>query len=367
MRTHHRRIALIVAAGTLLAFGSCSESSPAPTSIPRPGGTTTPVTVVGLEIGAPESIAPGTTSQLTVRERKSDGSADDVTSRASYTSTNSAALVVDATGVASGRAAGEARITARFNNRSATTTILVLPPGTFRLSGRITEGGLAISGVSLLVLEGTGQGTTATSNFDGFYALYGVAGTVKIHGKRSNYENLLFTINVAGNTAQDLELTLDTPRDPIGGLYTLTIGATGCGSLPAEAQNRRYDAVVEQRGALLTVTLSGADFVVTSGKGNRFSGTYNPDGRIVFTVGGISEYYYYYYYYGFSQPDVVERFSDGSLLLVNGSAITQHDGNGIIAGTLGGQIALSTRLVYPHWPYTTTCFNARHRFELRRK
>ena len=364
MGAHQVRTALgFVAAGALLAFGSCSDSSPAPTPLPRPGSNTTPVTVVGLEIGGPESVAPGSATQFTLHERKSDGSAEDVTSRAQWSST-SAAIQVDAAGVASAGAPGESRITARYNGRSATTIVLVLPPGTYRLSGRISESGAMVSGVTLQVLEGTGQGATAVSDSDGVYALYGVAGSLKIHGKRNGFENLLFSVHVASNTTHDLEMGLERPRDPIAGSYTLTIVATACGSIPAELQTRRYDAQLQQRGPELTVTLSGADFLVSSGRGNQFRGSYSPDGRIGFSLGSS---FYYYYYYSTALPDIVEQVTPSSVLLINGGAVTLHDGNGIIAGTLGGSFSVSSNLRYPHWPYTTTCFNGRHRFELRRK
>ena len=349
---------------TLLGLMSCGDSPTNPSPTPGPSVTPPTVTVVGLDLGAPESIAPGSSAQLTVRERKSDGTSEDVTSRAQWSSTDTRAIQVDGSGVASALVAGESRITARFNSRSATTVVLALPPSTYRLSGRITDGGVALSGVTLQVLEGTGQGATAVSNSDGVYALYGVAGSLKIHGKRNNFENLIFSFHVGANTTHDVEMTLETPRDPIGGSYTLTVGATACGSIPSEFQLRRYDAQLVQRGAELTVTLSGADFLVSSGRGNQFRGSYNPDGRIVFNLG---ESLYYYYYYSTTLPDLVERVTQSSVLVISGNAITHHDGNGIIAGTIGGSFALSNRMTYPHWPYTTTCFNGRHRFELRRK
>ena len=351
---------------TLLGLMSCGDSPTDPSPTPRPSVTPSTVTVVGLEIGAPESIAPGTSTQLTARERKSDGSSEDVTSRAQWTSTDTRAIQVDGSGVASALAPGESRITARHNGRSATNVVLALSPGTYRLTGRISEAGTALSGVTLQVLEGTGQGATAVSNAEGIYALYGVAGSLKVHGKRTGFENLTFSVHVAANTTHDLEMALERPRDPIAGSYRLTLRATGCGSIPAELQVRQYDAQLQQRGSELTVTLSGADFLVSSGKGNQFRGSYNPDGRIVFSLGSnISSYYYYYF--GIEKPEIIERITPSSVLLISGDTITHHDGNGFIAGTLFGTFAVSSLLTYPHWPYTGSCSHAHHRFELKRK
>jgi hypothetical protein len=365
MRAHQvRTLAWSFGCVTLLGLASCGDNPTAPSPAPNPSVTPPTVTVVGLELEAPESIAPGSSAQLTVRERKSDGSSEDVTSRAQWSSTETRAIQVDASGVASALAAGESRITARFNNRTATNVVLALPPGTYRLTGRISDAGTPLGGVTLQVIEGTGQGATAVSNSGGGYGLYGVAGSIKIHGKRSNFENLIFSVHVASNTNHDVEMAVERPRDPIGGSYTLTVGATGCGSIPSEFQLRRYDAQLVQRGAELTVTLSGADFLVSSGRGNQFRGSYNPDGRIVFNLGSSLDYYYYY---STTLPDLVEQVTQSSVLVINGNAIAHHDGNGIIAGTIGGSFALSNRMTYPHWPYSSNCFNGRHRFELRRK
>ena len=92
---------------TLLGLMSCGDSPTNPSPAPGPAVTPPTVTVVGLDLGAPESIAPGSSAQLTVRERKSDGTSEDVTSRAQWSSTDTRAIQVDGSGVASALVAGE--------------------------------------------------------------------------------------------------------------------------------------------------------------------------------------------------------------------------------------------------------------------
>ncbi len=367
MRGFHLRATLwFLTAGALFAFGSCSDSSPAPTPIPRPNpGITTPV-VVNLEIGAPESVALGTTAQLTLRVIRNDGSSENVTSDVQWSTSNPNVLPVDSQGVITARQPGEARITARYQSRTASNTVLSLPPGTFRLRGRITDEGTALGGVTVEVIAGTGQGLTARSDSGGAYALYGVAGSIKLHSKRTDYQNLIQDVQVSGDATHDMAMTVATPRDPLGGQYRVTFTAVGCSNIPSELIQRAYDATVEHRGSQLTVSLTGADFLVFNGRGNQFRGSYNPDGRIVFSLGDAGFYYYYYYFFN-PIPDLVERVSGTSALIINGSSISHHDGNGIIAGTFSGTFNVTNRLTSPYWPYSASCQNNNHRFELRRR
>jgi hypothetical protein len=82
---------------------------------------------------------------------------------------------------------------------------------------------------------------------------------------------------------------------------------------------------------------------------------------------GEAGFYYYYYYYGNPIPDLVERVADTTALIIHGSTISHHDGNGIIAGTFSGRFNVTNRMTYPYWPYAIGCQSNSHRFELRRR
>ena len=363
MRAHHVRAAIgLAVGGALLAFGSCSDSSPAPTPIPAPGSSTA-APVVSLRLDSPNSLAPGATAQLTATALRSDGSSEVLRSGLQWSSTNTRVLRVDSQGVASALAVGETRVLVSANGRSGSSSIFVLPDGTFRLQGQILEGGAPIDGASLTVIGGTGDGLSTTTNSNGLYTFYGVAGPIRLHIKKAGYQNLIQDLEVTRHSTHNMTMVLERPRESLAGSYQLHLAATSCTSISSELQRRTYDATIVQDGARLTVSLSGADFIVANGMGNQFTGIYSPDGRIVFSL--FSFDYYYYFYTGPSA--IVERVSPTSALLVNGSANTTYDGRGTIAGPLSGLFATTARLVSPFWPYTASCNSTSHRLELRRR
>ena len=110
MRTRFIAIlALIV--GISFAVAACGGST-SPTSI-------TSITVSGLPPAA------GASSQLVATAQLSDGTTRDVTSTATWLSTNTAVATVSSTGVVTGVAAGTASITATVNNTTGTFQITV--------------------------------------------------------------------------------------------------------------------------------------------------------------------------------------------------------------------------------------------------
>jgi uncharacterized protein YjdB len=76
---------------------------------------------------ATASIAVGAVQQLTATALYTDGSAHDVTTKAAWTSAAPATAMVNAAGVATGASAGTVRMSAAFESRSGTASIIVLP------------------------------------------------------------------------------------------------------------------------------------------------------------------------------------------------------------------------------------------------
>ena len=364
MRSHHPRMALIVvAAGALLAFGSCSDSAPAPTRIPPPTAGA-PSTIVTLQLGAPESLEPGATAQLTVTALHSDGRIVTLTSGLFWSSSDLRVVRVDSQGVATAIAAGDAFVRVSANGRGTSKAIMVLPNGTFRLRGQIVEGGAPVDGASMTVLAGTGEGLTALTDPGGRYALYGVAGPIKLHGRKEGYQDLTREVHVTGHSTHDMTMVPERPRVSLAGQYQLILTATGCSAIPFELQRRTYDAAIEQEGARLTVTVRSDNLIAADGT-TRLTGVYRVDGRIAFEVGAFLNYYYYWY--GPSPSEIVERISPTSSLVIHGTSNTTDNGNGVIAGTLSGVFATTQRTASPFWPYTVSCNSSSHGFELRRQ
>ncbi len=104
----------------------------------------------------------------------------------------------------------------------------------------------------------------------------------------------------------------------LSGVYTLTITARSCSpGFPEAAMRRVYTARVEQTGANLRVSLSGADFLDDPDspvRGGTFFGSVSPTGEITFWIGARWSTIWDYYGDGLE-----ERLSDGTVLVIFGS------------------------------------------------
>jgi hypothetical protein len=324
------------------------------------------VTPARLELIAPAEIAPGESVQLTVNASRADGSVENVSSKAQWTPSTSQIVQVSSTGLATGKNIGEQTVSAQFFGLSAGARILVLPKGTFRLSGNVRESGVGIANVTLTVISGVGEGLTTKSSSDGFYALYGVSGPVRVDAKKDGYLNGTQRLDVTAHRTSDFDIAPERPRTDYRGTYTLTIAAPSCrsgkGTFPDEARRRVYTANVTQEGGRLTVRLSDADFIVTNGRGNSFVGFVDTTDVITFSLSDPDFYYYYFY----SDYDIAERFDAGALL-VGGIASARGTATAI-SGTLRGSIQIASRPTPPFQsPFVSACHSDKHGFEMVRR
>ena len=361
MPIRRRHMLAVSAAGLVLVFMSCDRNRSSPLPTPGEPPPTPAPFVVRLELVGPSEIAPGETVQLIANAIKSDGSVEDVTSQSLFSPTTSPVLELTVRGLATGKTSGQVNINARFGSRNAGKTIIVLPTGTFRLTGNIRETGFGIDGVTVSVTSGTGAGLTTTSGFTGSYALFGVKGLIRIEARKNGYLNLVQQLDVTEHRTHDVEIVAERARADFRGTYTLTIVAAGfCASLAAEARRREYTANVAQDGPRLTVTLEDANFIVTNGRGRGFTGFLAVSNDIRFDLGNA---FYYYYYYGGSF-DIAERIGNITVL-ISGTANTLAT-PGRIAGQLEGGIATSSKAAAPFAPFNTQCHGS-HGFEMVRR
>jgi hypothetical protein len=310
-------------------------------------------------------VDPGGSAQLTANLIRGAGSVENVSDRVQWSSTDINVLGVNPTGLATAAEHGEVTVRANYENRTATAKIMVIPVGTFRLDGRITEGGFPVPGVALTVVEGVGRGQAASTSENGTYALYGVAGPVALRATKAGYRERTETLEVGAHRSLDFEITLAAPRLDLRGTYDLTFEVQSCaGKLPSEARLRTYQASVRQDDQNLTVQLSGGDFIVVDNRGDRFEGTLRPDNLVVFSIG--EDFFPYYYYYTTPRPGFVERLTDTESLVVIGT-VTAKGSPAAISGTLMGTIGLVARTGPPFWPFSVLCHSDEHRFEMRRK
>ena len=293
IRSRHGVVSTI---GVLLLYLSCDSDRSSP--LPRPGEPPTPPApvVVRLEIVGPSEIAPGETVQLIANAIKSDGSVEDVTSQSLFSPNASPVLELTVRGLATGKANGQVFVNARFGTRNAGKTILVLPTGTFRLSGTIRESGFGIDGVTVSVTSGTGAGLTTTSGFTGSYVLFGVKGLVRIEMRKNGYLNLVQQLDVTEHRTHDVEIVAERARTDFRGAYTLAIVA-GSALAGAVSQPRHGAGIHRQRRAGRPTPdgdAGGCGFIVTNGRGRGFTGFLGVSNDIRFDLGNAFYYYYYY-------------------------------------------------------------------------
>lgn len=193
---------------------------------------------VALRLNGPAAIPPGGTAQFTAIGQRRDGTTADLSARVTWSS-SPPLLTFDSQGL--GRAAadvrGETRVSAVFEAYpSQTMTVLLLEPGTFRISGTVTDSGFSISGAAVEVIEGTGSGLRATTNASGRYEIYGVAGSVRFRIAAEGFQTTTVTAVVNDHTIGDFSLKPTVSSIDIGGAWMLSAtAAAGCRSILPEA------------------------------------------------------------------------------------------------------------------------------------
>jgi hypothetical protein len=291
---------------TIALFVTACKGSPA-----TPSGSYLGKPPVALRLTAPAEIEPGQSAQLVATVVKSDGSIAEVTRDVRWTlrsTPTSTVILLTADGLALARDRGQVVITAHLGVLTADASILVIPRGTFMLTGRVTEQGSGLQGVQVTVVAGTGSGLLTRTNQRGDYELYGVAGPIHLRATKDGYLDRAAEVQAVGHGTLDFELSPFLPSLDYAGLYTLLVTGESCSSdFPPEGKLRVYTARVQQEGARLQVALSGARFI----SAGVFAGFITPDGGIKFIMRPESPWDY-------DALDVWERLSDGTELLVRG-------------------------------------------------
>jgi hypothetical protein len=331
---------LVLACSAMAIFLACSGSK-SPT---RPS-----TTIVGLDVAGPASVAPGASAQFTATGRQVDGGTKDVTSEVHWASSDPRVLSSVNDGRFAGVALGDARVFANLSGTTAGREVVVVPPGTFRIAGLVTEAdpqSSPVIGATVSIIGGSGDGLSTTTGGDGRYRLYGVGGDVRIRVTKEGYEPFEQANQVTDHAMVNAELRLLKARRDVSGRYRLTIAAAeGCRlELPEPLRTRNYTATVTMTGNQIDVALEDANFAISGkGQGNQFHGRSEPN-ALFFTLTRYDDVSYFYYksYYG----DLVEALSPSEFLVVAGKATAFESGSGF-AGTLDGAMTVySGKLSY---------------------
>ena len=316
---------------------SCDKSPTAPVRVqelPPPDPT-----VQSIRIEGPLGLTPGGTAQYTVTGQLSNGSTRDVTGTSTWRSSDSYVLSIASGGGAVAAKPGQVVLAAENSGRRAGIDVLVLPPGTFRLTGTVSEAGTPIADAAVDLLEGSRAVKSTRSDDTGMYRLFGVAGNIEVRASKAGYITQVNRLTVSGHSALDFGLAPDKAAG-VDVMYTLTLTASaGCPasgyrSLPLEVRTRKYTARVREIGGRLEVELSDAALLRGS-----FAGQVQGS-RVTFDLRGIENPPFYYYFPELERTtDVLEQVSPTQIFEAVGqvdATVSQKS----ISGALKGLLAL---------------------------
>jgi len=346
-----KRVAVIAAFIGIASACGQSKNPTAPTTIPAQERL-----LRQMEIDAPSSIPKGTTAQLRVFARYTDGTREDVTAAASWSASDREVLRVDAGGVVTALADGESEITAVVNDLTARARVLVLDAGTWKVTGRVVEeDSTPLSNARVAVTAGTGTGKSTTSDVGGNFRLYGVAGEVTLQVSRDDFQTTTQKVVVTSNqTLAPIKLPSSTPPLTVAGEWRLTLEASpGCSGLPDAVKRRTYTADISQSGAVVTVRLSGAKFVHTYYTANWLQGRVQGS---TLTLSAFS-----WNYYGTPEYTFAEEVDDKSVLTLTGAGTLPIQPS-TMSGAFGGSLTLSSGPTTP----AAACDRADHRLTFER-
>ena len=267
------RTAGIIGAMGLIILAACDDEPRTPAG-PSPTSPAPSPTAAGIRLEGPSSLAPGESAQYRVMLSFVDGTTRDVTTQSTITSAwNNDVLRVADAGIVTGGAQGEADLKAHYPAGSVTDEgwvfgpgtlespplrVLVLEPGSFRVSGVVTESGRPLPGARVTVASGERSGLQKITSSEGTYSLYGLAGPTELAVSEEGLQPQVRSILVTDHQTVDFHLEPLPGYDSLTGDWTLTFyAARSCGpAIPANAASRSFQARMTQRGSQLTMDFS---------------------------------------------------------------------------------------------------------------
>jgi hypothetical protein len=196
-------VALVLLAGIAAA---CAGDSPTNPSSPPNSPTLISVTVAGAL-----SLVTNQTSQFTATAYFAKGTGQNVTSQATWSSTNTAVATVSAAGLVTCVGTGTAEIRATYLGVSDGALVTVTRPPTYALSGTVTETAphlsTTLTGVRVEITDGANQGRFATTEATGQYQFANLSpGTFSVKAQLDAYDDTTKSVTVSGNTTLNLTL-----------------------------------------------------------------------------------------------------------------------------------------------------------------
>jgi hypothetical protein len=216
--------------GVLAALSGCGGGSPTPPTTTSTTTTTTSTSsVVGLAVtGASGQSAPGQTTQLTATATMSDGTNQNVTSQATWDSSNAAIATVSNAGLVTAVAAGDADIRASYRSLNSSARISVAPAAKprHRLSGVLTDqiNGRGVEQARVDVTNGTNAGRTTTTATDGTYSFSDlIEDSFTIRFSSPFYEAAERSVTLSSDARMDVVMKPNADVSPFYGKYIVSL------------------------------------------------------------------------------------------------------------------------------------------------
>jgi hypothetical protein len=318
-------IAFLLAAMSACDKHPTAPSAPPHTSAPQqPAATPTKLTITS----GPALTGPHQTSQFVATLTYSDGQTKDVTQGVQWQSSDQHVATVSYTGIVTAVDLGDVWINASYSQIYASLRVFVLPAGTFIVSGNVNEPvNLPIASAGVAIVDGPSAGRSTMTDQYGHYKLVGLSGNLTIQASRDGYVSAAKTVAVSDQQTLNFDLQPTISPGAVAGQYRLTVTASSACHIQDDLKTRTYAAQIDQMGAAVTVTLSGANFFKDpyAGTGNRFSGRIAAN--VLALVLGYDDYYGIY--------DLVEQTGPTTYLAINGSATATISQPPISAGLTG--------------------------------
>lgn len=276
-----RQLILTILAVSVIASG-CSKDSPSPTPSPSPT-----VTSVALTGSSPNT---GAAVQFIATATLSNGTTQNVTSQATWASSNNAVATVTAAGVVTGVALGDADITATYQNVAGRMHVTI-GRVTYTLTGTVTDGtsGGVLPNVTVQVVDSSGNTQSTKSGSTGAYSISGIAaGSAAISASAVSYQTFTQTMSISADAQLNVVMqrvsctfTLSTT-----GLSFATTGGTGTVTVTTPATGCAWTAFSNASFITVTSGSPGTDngtvtFSVAANTGSARTGTLTIAGVIL--------------------------------------------------------------------------------------
>lgn len=250
---------------TLALAVSCDRIPTTPSTSLPPQPPPDPA-ITRVELIAPGTLAPGETAQLRVVAHRSDGRTEDVTATASLHSSQPDVLAISPDAMTTALKLGESFVTATSKGYGNSQEIVVVPEGTFRVVGRVSEADTPSVALAEARVETDGGVPPVLTDSVGYFRFYGVRGNSRVRVTKPGYVATEVRLAIADHHTENIALALAAPRTDVSGTYHLTIEAPpACRTEVAEPLfTRRYAAQLTQNGAQIRGTLSGTHLAAGS-------------------------------------------------------------------------------------------------------